>query len=67
MSKKKNNPRPRGGFSYYLDDETIRWYLFLSCEMRLRWLEEAAEFTYKVLSQDPVTKQIYEDFRRGKI
>jgi hypothetical protein len=67
MGKKKNNPNLKGGFTYYLDDEKIRWYLSLSCEMRLRWLEEAAQFTYRVLSQDPVKKQIWEDFRKGKI
>jgi hypothetical protein len=67
MAKDKNHKRPKGGFDYFLEDETIRRYASLSCEMKLSWLEEAARFTYRVLSRDPARKQIWEDFRKGRI
>jgi hypothetical protein len=64
---KKSCAKPKGGFAYFMDDETIRRYASLPCEMKLQWLEDAARFTYLVLSRDPAKKQIWENFRKGEI
>ena len=55
---------PAGGFGYEVTDEQLRAWSALPVEERLRWLEEANEFLYRV--QDPETRSRWEAIRRGE-
>ena len=51
------------GFTYYVTDEEIKKYMKLPPELKLKWLEEANEFTWKYGKN----KEIREKLRRGEI
>lgn len=55
----------RKGFRYFVSLEEIRRYMKVPYKWRLEWLEEANEFTRKVLSTQKL--QVWERLRRGEI
>ena len=57
--------RPCSGYHYSVTEEQIREYLGMPVAERLRWLEEAGAFMYRVLS--PEKWEILQQFRRGDI
>ena len=57
--------KTRGGFSYYVSDEQLEFYGSLPIEERLRWLEEAQEFMFKILPKEKW--DLLQRFRRGEI
>lgn len=59
------NKKSHGGFSYAVRDEQIREYMKVPIGERFRWLEEAQEFTFRVLT--PERWEILQKFRRGEL
>lgn len=57
--------KTKKGFSYYVDEKTIREYMKVPIKDKLKWLEEANNFTVKVLSKK--NYKIWEKFRKGEI
>lgn len=58
-------PKPRKGYTYFVEDDVRRRYAEWSPAEKLRWLAEAADFIEK--ASTPEAKRIREMFRRGEL
>lgn len=62
---KKDKSRRKKGFRYRYSRETIERYLTLPAKMKLQWLEEINQFSYKAMPKK--NRRIWEQFRQGEI
>ncbi|OGI65364.1 MAG: hypothetical protein A2W18_05935 [Candidatus Muproteobacteria bacterium RBG_16_60_9] len=61
----KDQPKETtGGFWYYVSDEQLAAFAALSDFERLRWVDEARQFT--LMARTPETAQRQERLRRGE-
>lgn len=58
------DPRPTGGFGYYVSDEQLEAYAKLTPLQRLQWLDEARRF--ELLALTPEARERQERLRRGE-
>ncbi len=56
---------PPRGFAHHHTDEELRAYAALPAEAKLRWLQEAWEFTVRALP--PERREVWMRMRRGEI
>ncbi len=56
--------KPVGGYSYYVSDEQLEAFAWLSSYERLRWVDEMRLFT--LLARTPETAERQERLRRGE-
>jgi hypothetical protein len=57
------DPRPHGGFGYWVSDEQLAAYAQLTPLQRLQWLDEARRFVLLALTPEGRARQ--ERLRRG--
>ena len=62
-SKAVNDPRPEGGFGYWVSDEQLQAYSKLTPLERLQWLDEALRFI--LLARSEEVRERHERLRRG--
>ena len=55
----------RGGFAYNYSAEQIQEFQKLTCEQRLKWIDDINRFLYRFMP--PQSKKIQEKLRRGEI
>ena len=55
----------RRGFAHHHTDEELLAYAALSAEAKLRWLQEAWEFTVRMLP--PERREVWMRMRKGEI